>query len=96
MNKRSFGRGMKPPRRNQGCERKHEEIRHTEGLLEERLRAVFEEILRNALNEMAEQIAQGVGNPINSWGALTSENGQSFKLTLECQPPTIPTIPSLN
>jgi len=45
---------------------------------------------------MAEQIAQGVGNPINSWGALTSENGQSFKLTLECQPPTIPTIPSLN
>jgi hypothetical protein len=87
---------MEPPKQKEGWERKHEETRHTHGPLEEQLRAVFEEILRNAFDEMAEQAAQGVGKPINSWGVVTSENGQSFKLSLECQPAAIPTIPSLN
>jgi hypothetical protein len=96
MNKRSFKRGMKPPQPKEGWERKKQESRHLHGPLQDQLRAVFEEILRNALSEMAEQAAQGVGKPINSWGALTAENGMAFKLTLECQPATIPTIPSLN
>jgi len=87
---------MEPPKRKKGWERKHEERRKLHGALEEQLRALFEGILANALNEMAEQSAQGVGKPIDSWGVLTAENGQSFKLTLECQPATIPTIPSLN
>jgi len=64
---------------------------------EEAIREAFEEVLQQALAEIRQQNESGEGaKPINSWAILDFENGQSARLQLECEPPTIPTIPSLN
>jgi hypothetical protein len=87
---------MEKSGRKAGWKRKKEEIRHLHGTLEEQLRAAFEGVLQNALAEMSEQSARQDGMPISSWAELVGEDGSILKLTLECHPPTIPTIPSLN
>jgi len=60
------------------------------------LRETFEEILKNALDVMERQNEEeGAGRPINSW-AIIKWGGSQFKLSIECEPPSIPIIPSLN
>ncbi len=96
MNKRSFRRGMEPPDLKEGWTRVSESAEQGGPMtLEEALRGLFDEILKQALAEMERQAEAGEGGrPINSWGIIKCENGQEFKLTLECMPPVI--IPILN
>ena len=96
MNKRSFRRGMEPELKEGWTRRVVKNDKEKADSLEEALRDTFEEILQNALAEMKRQNEEeGGGRPINSW-AMIKWDGSQFKLSIECEPPTIMIDPSLN
>lgn len=63
-----------------------EKIEHMNA--EAAIRHVFETVLQIAFDEVRKQneFDEG-GRPIIVEGVAEGDNGQSFKLTLECQPP---------
>lgn len=95
MNIRSFRRKLDRLER-EGWTRKNEYVHKHRGDLEQQLRHAFEECLKNALDEMRGQIERGAGRPFISWGIVQGENGQTFRVTIESEPPSIPGDPSLN
>lgn len=71
-----------------------EKIEHMNA--EAAIRQVFETVLRVAFAEMYKQNESGEGgSPVSVEGVAEGENGQSFKLTLECQPPPASEEPEL-
>lgn len=65
--------------------------------LEESLRKSFETMLEAVFDQLDRQALEGQGG--KEFLLITNaqfENGQSFKMTIEFQPPTIPMIPSRN
>jgi hypothetical protein len=96
VNLRSFRRGLKDPELPEGWERTVKLSERTEGgSIEEMLRGLFEKVLQEALKEIDRQAAEEThGKPIKAWGLLNGKSGQSFRLTIDCEPPSVD--PNLN
>ncbi len=95
MNIRSFKRELQ--RRKSGWQKGMESYTFsTTGNLESQLRTAFDECLKNVMEEIARQNERGTPCPIMAWGVIENAGGQTFTITIEGHPPTMPSDPNLN
>jgi len=96
MNKRSFRRGLKDPELREGWTRVIEQVEGFEApTIEAALQCCFEKVLKKTIDEINRQAAEEIsGLPIQAWGIITGKTGQSFRITIDCEPPSID--PNLN
>jgi len=66
------------------------------GDFEQTMRQCFEKVLAQAIAQMQELNAASDPRPFTAWGEMQAPNGQRFKLSIECSPPTLPMNPDNN